>query len=272
MDDINTSPIISPTNKNAKSAAVGSWQSLMWETFDGGSFTNKWELVDRNDYNSQICRYSSSVPFKGNQDGLSCLVINATKTGNSYQSGMIKSLQKFKPENNTEYIFYSKIKLIALNGTNDWKPFSQTYGAWPAFWTVEETAWPTKGEIDVMEAYSYGNSDRFASNLFFGTSAGNNTLGTAAERVYNPTPTNWSWNNYDMYWKNENGVNTITIKLNNQVISTYTGGYLNDFGPHNVLLNLNVGSDGGIFNNSQINLFSKTMMWVDYVGVSKRTI
>lgn len=38
------------------------------------------------------------------------------------------------------------------------------------------------------------------------------------------------------------------------------------------MLNLCVGSHIGIFDNSRINLFTKTMMWVDYVTVDKRTL
>ncbi len=254
--------------------AVGPWQSLLWEDFVGGSFADKWELINRADYNSSSCYYDPSVPVKGTQDALSCLVINATNNGSGYKSGMIKSKNKYYPDNNTELVFYAKIKLIAFSGPNNWFSFRSTYGAWPAFWTVEENGWPTKGEIDIMEGYSYGGTNRFASNLFYGTTTGVNTLGNSAERIYNPNPPDWQWNDYYMYWKNTNGVHTVTTYMNGTLMGNYSGFNINQFGPHNIILNLNVGSNSNlnIFNNSLINLYSKTMMWVDYVGVSKRTI
>ena len=48
---------------------------------------------------------------------------------------------------------------------------------------------------------------------------------------------------------------------------------LQNFGPHNIILNLNLGcTTWNAFNNNSINVFTKTMMWVDYVTVSKRTL
>ena len=162
-----------------------------------------------------------------------------------------------------------------MNGST-YMDFTQTYGAWPAFWTVQETNWPTEGEIDIMEGYSYGNSANYASNLFYGTSTGNNQLGNTCQKPYAVTS---GWHMYDEYWANNNGVVTVTIQLDGNTVSTYTNSIngnlkLQNFGPHNIILNLCVGSNSnlGIFNNNSINLYSKTMMWVDYVTVDKCTL
>lgn len=252
---------------------AGSWVRVFIDDFSTN--LNNWSKTSRADYNSSLCIYDAAVPTIGNYDSRSVLVLTATRNGNTYKSGHIKSNYSFKPQVNEEYRTSASIKFIAIDGTT-WKDFAQTYGAWPAFWTVQENAWPTKGEIDIVEAYSFGSYAKYASNLFYGSTANNNQLGNTCEKPYNAGP---GWHTYDEYWKNENGNVTVTIQLDGNTVATYTNAIngnlqLGNFGPHNIIFNLNVGSNNniGIFNNAQINLFSKTMMWVDYVTVDKRTL
>jgi hypothetical protein len=82
---------------------------------------------------------------------------------------------------------------------------------------------------------------------------------------------------YDEYWKNVNGTVTVTIQMDGVTKATYTNAVngnlrLQNFGPHNIILNLCVGDKYGIFDNSRNNVLTKTMMWVDYVTVDKRTL
>lgn len=277
-----------------KTEAVSSWEFVFEDYFDNQSkFNNSWEKTsNRNDYNSNICYYDSSVPILANKDNKEVLVLTATKLGDySYKSGHVKSIYKFKPGNNEEYRVVSYIKLIAKDGDN-FKGFTQTYGAWPAFWTVRESGeWPKKGEIDIMEGYSrngdwQGRPSKFASNLFYGIQTGENDLGTSCERTYKQSPVTEGWHKYEEYWKNINGSITVTTRLDDLDQATYTNDssspsnsgklQLQNFGPHNIILNLCVGhtpkTGAGLFNNSQINLFSKTMMWIDQVTVEKRNI
>jgi len=133
-----------------------------------------------------------------------------------------------------------------------------------------------------MEGYSFApNASRFTSNLFYGTSSGANLLGNAAERSY---PGNFDingnggWHLYESFWKMQNNVVTVTIKVDNITVSTYTNGSagnlnLNNFGPHSIIFNLNVGSkDSNFIDPNKINLFTTAMMWVDDVTVYKRPI
>lgn len=254
--------------------AASAWGRVFTDNFDNTGSWNNWQRTQRKDYNSSLCQYLSSNPQIGNYDNRNVLVLTATKNGSIWNSGHIKSNYSFKPGNNEEYRVSAQIKLIAMNGTS-WTGFSSTYGLWPAFWTVQENNWPVNGEIDIMEGYSYGGSTRFASNLFYGTSAGSNLLGNTCERTYGVGE---GWHTYDEYWKNENGWVTLTIKVDGNTVATYTNSTngnlkLQNFGPHNIILNLCVGcTSWNAFDNSRINVFSKTMMWVDYVTVDKRTL
>lgn len=268
------------TNDNKK--AESPWIKQFEDTFDAGSALAKWTKVQRTDYNSQYCDYKSSVPAIQSRDGKGCLEIKAEKLGTGkYQSGLVKSIYQFKPENNTEYLLAANIKLIAMDGAN-YKSFTDTYGAWPAFWSVQEDGWPVYGEIDIMEGYSFApNASRFASNLFYGTVIGKNELGNQAERQY-PSGFNINGNNgwhlYECFWKMKDNIVTITIKVDNTTVSTYTNNSvsklnLNKFGNHNIILNMNVGSnDASFINPNKINLFTAVMMWVDDVSVSKRSL
>ena len=268
-------------NSNTSKVAASPWVKQFEDTFNVGSTLSQWTKAQRTDYNSKYCDYNSAVPTIQTRDGRGCLEIKTTKlSATKYQSGLIKSNYQYKPENNTEYMLSANIKLIAMDGAN-YKSFTDTYGAWPAFWSVQENAWPTQGEIDVMEAYSFApNVSRFTSNLFYGTASGTNQLGNAAERAYPSFDVNANngWHLYESFWSVKNNVVTVTIKLDNVTVSTYTNSSvsklnLNNFGPHNIILNMNVGSnDSSFIDPNKINLFTNVMMWVDDVTVYKRPI
>lgn len=269
----NGSKVTTEISSQTVAGAVSSWQRTFIDNFDNTGSFNNWERTSRFDYNSNVCKYDATVPKIANYDYRNVLVLTATKSGSIWKSGHVKSYYNFKPGVNEEYRVSSSVKLIALDGTT-WKGFASTYGVWPAFWTVNETGWPTKGEIDIMEGYSYGGSAKFASNLFYGTTSGKNLLGSTCERAYGVTE---GWHLYDQYWKNVNGSVTVTIQLDGITVASYTNAAnsnlrLENFGPHNIILNVAVGDNYGIFDNSKINVFSKTMMWVDYVTVDKRTL
>jgi hypothetical protein len=268
-------------NNTSKTAAVP-WVKQFEDTFNVGSTLSQWTKAQRTDYNSKYCDYSSSVPTIQTRDGKGCLEIKTTKlSATKYQSGLIKSNYQYKPENNTEYMISANIKLIAMDGAT-YKSFTDTYGAWPAFWSVQENDWPVQGEIDIMEGYSFApNASRFTSNLFYGSATGVNQLGNSAERSYQSTFNlngNNGWHLYESFWKMKNNVVTITIKLDGATVSTYTNSSvsklnLNNFGPHNIIFNLNVGSnDSNFIDTNRINLFTTVMMWVDDVTVYKRPI
>ncbi len=269
-------------NKSIDKTAASDWVKQFEDTFETDASLSKWTKVQRTDYNSKYCDYKSSVPALQVRDGKGCLEIKTSKLGeNKYQSGLVKSIYQYTPENNTEYRIAATIKLLAMDGAN-YKSFKETYGAWPAFWTVQEDGWPTHGEIDIVEGYSFAPAaSRFASNLFYGTASGTNQLGNLAERQY-PSSFNVDGNNgwhlYECFVKMKDNAVTVTIKIDNTTVSTYTNSSvpklnLNNFKKHNIILNLNVGSNDSTFiDPNKINLFTAVMMWVDEVSVYKRTL
>src|SRR5260221_438350 len=84
-------------NKNGTiPRAVGPWQRLFTDNFDNtGSFGN-WTRTSRFDYNSKLCLYDPGVPTVAAFDSKNVLVLTATKSGNIWKSGHVKSNYSFK--------------------------------------------------------------------------------------------------------------------------------------------------------------------------------
>lgn len=276
VESPNLSETAAPEEFEGELKAPSKWSTVFFDGFNSGSNINdKWNRTDRKDYNSQICNYKPGNVGLATLDRKQCLRLTARKYRNQYRSGHVKSKFRYAPKRNEEYRIRASIKLVARSG-NAFKGFGQTYGAWPAFWTVEEDRWPTRGEIDIMEGYSYSpDAPHFSSNLFYGDKERVNILDHNSEQELTVSE---GWHTYEMRWRNNAGTVTLQIFLDGTRQRTYTNKLKNvklqNFGPHNIILNLNVGSDAsfGIFDNSKINLFSNTFMYVDFVRVERRTL
>ena len=272
-------------NPGQKIRSASGFTNIFYDGFDaGGSISSKWSIETGADPNSSLCNYSSSNPQIGTVDNTSSAIITATRNGNTntFTSGRMHTWQTFTPARGEEMKYEARIKLIAMSGST-YKGFGQTNGAWPAFWVVNGYQWPTHGEIDFMEGYSHAGTTeatKFTSNVFYGTTVNQPIVGPQSAMNY---PSNFNpegWHTYTCYWKNVAYGETVSYYVDGNLISTVTnntfpGLRLDYFTNNNIVLNLNVGCTTytPLFqNNSNLNLFDKTQMWVDYVAVDKQTL
>jgi hypothetical protein len=268
--------ILPQNDQNSSSLKASTWSKVFEDYFSSTASLYNWSAAERYDYNSDYCYYKSSNPTIATYGGVSCLVLTATKSGSIWNSGFVKSNYSFTPATNESYRISAYIKMVAVSGTS-YPAFSKTYGVWPAFWTTNETYWPMKGEVDIMEAYTKGGTAEYKANLHYGTALNTDLLtnDNSCEVSYGDVGT--GFHKYDLYWTNSNGAITLIIKVDDVVKATYNDATnslltLSNFSAHNIILNLCVGDNYGIFTNSSNNVYTKTMMLVDFVVVYKKTI
>ncbi|MEM8926811.1 MAG: glycoside hydrolase family 16 protein [Bacteroidota bacterium] len=176
-----------------------------------------------------------------------------------YVSGRIESKVQFGPsdqEGQNAYRFLARIKLPA------------GHGMWPAFWTYGDQ-WPTRGEIDILEAWG-GRPNEYLTNLFFGTEEGINiNSGTDILHKMGMDLTS-NFHIYEMIWQENN----VRIYFDEKLIHTYMANDSNNiehfFGKkHKVVLNTAVG--GTFFKDRDSDKYvDSSTMEIDWVKVYKR--
>ncbi|MGB3465407.1 MAG: hypothetical protein WBA74_09055 [Cyclobacteriaceae bacterium] len=260
-------------------AGAGSWSDIFWEGFDNSNL-GQWYVTNRDDYNSSKCNYRSGQVRSGiSVEGKKVLRITAKEidfNNNEFISGHIKSKGNWRPGWNKEIRFEANFKFKTRNWNNStYNGIEGTNGAWPAFWTVNETNWPKGGELDMIEVYSKSGSVEGGSNVFFGWNTGQNIINGQEKKWLSWDQTKW-WSTYAMAWRNLRGANTATMYLNGDWKASYNNSqYLNNFSNHNIILNYNVGGTGaaaGIFPNKNFDLKKESYMYVDWVKVRQRNI
>lgn len=260
-------------------AGAGSWSDIFWESFNSSSL-GQWNVTSRDDYNSSKCNYRSGQVRSGiSVDGKKALRITAREIdarNNEFISGHIKSKSSWRPGWNKEIRFEANFKFKTRRTNNTvYDGIEGTNGAWPAFWTVNETDWPKNGELDMIEIYSKSGSVEGGSNVFFGWNKDNNIIKGQEKKWLSWDQTKW-WSTYAMAWRNLRGANTAAMYLNGGWRASYNNNqYLNNFSRHNIILNYNVGATGdaaGIFKNKNFDLKKESYMFVDWVKVRQRDI
>jgi len=241
------------------------WTKVMDEEFS--TDLSNWNIWQGGAYNNEYECYTNAAKNLSLSNGiLTITAVKETVTGNTtssdntqksfdFTSGRIECKSTISANSGTPKIRYSaRIKLPS------------GYGMWPAFWSYG-AAWPTNGEIDVMEAK--GNLPlQFGTNYFYGSTAGTSQVpsNSGLNYVTNKDLTAY-WHVYEVIWEETQ----LTYMLNGQVIRTLTtaspGQYIPDmFGKtQNIVLNLAVG--GAYFNNPDPSTIVTGTMYVDWVKV-----
>lgn len=248
---------------------TGDWNLVFEENFD--SNLDKWNVWLGGAFNNEIQLYNQQQ--LNVQNGV--LTINAEKKTVSgatspfdpavkefqYVSGRLETKEQFGPSNTEgemEYRIVSRIKLPSGNGM------------WPAFWTYADP-WPTKGEIDILEARG-NQTSRFQSNIFYGTQVNiplTKNEETSKSHLINLNITS-NFHVYELIWK----ANTLEILFDGQLLHTYNADAKNFvaqlFGnKHQIVLNLAVG--GGFFEGVNTSGFvNSASMQVDWVKVYRK--
>ncbi len=185
---------------------------------------------------------------------------------------------------NNQFAFYSSSCLLT-KGLHEWPSygyfeiksrFDPSIGSWPAIWLLgTENPWPHCGEIDIMEFYRINNTPTLLTNVAWG--AENNYYGNwnstkVPLKEFLDKDPEWSqkFHIYSMKWDKD----SIRIYIDGKLISeTFLDKTINPDGTnpfsdnkkHYLLLNLAIGSNGGVPDNNNFPLKFE----IDYVRVYK---
>jgi len=265
-------PVITPPkdtmnyDMDEKAVTDAGWTKVMDEPFS--TDLSNWNIWQSGAYNNEYQYYSNSSKNLSLKDGiLSITAVKETITGNKdpftstqkifdFTSARIEHKSSISANSTTPKIRYSaRIKL------------APGFGMWPAFWSYGD-AWPTNGEIDVMEAK--GNfALKYGTNYFYGSTTGVNQVPSNSGLDYTTTKDlTVYWHVYEVIWEETK----LTYVLDGKVIrvlnsSTPPGQYIDEmFGKtQNIALNLAVGGD--YFNNPAPSTIVTGTMYVDWVKV-----
>ena len=236
------------------------------DNFDGN--LSKWTAWHSGAFNQELQFYRPNNARTKN-DFLYLKSERTTVTGRSnpfdetiksfdFASGRIESIQEFGPEPKTaqeRVRFSARLRLVS------------GHGLWPAWWSYNDP-WPTKGEIDILEAT--GDSPfEFKSNFHYGR----NVNQVETDPVFNDfhyTHTedlSECFHLYELEWSRDEFV----IKFDGKVVKSYdveTYEFVDDFfnKKHRLTLNLAVG--GWFIDNLNISeIPDEAYLVVDWVRV-----
>jgi beta-glucanase (GH16 family) len=270
-NDDTTNPIPEETESNDSGPLNPNreWNLVFEDDFDND--LSQWNIWESGAFNNEI-QYYRPEQLEIENGILTINILRERIIGDNnpfdtspkefeYVSGRIETKSTFGPSNGngeTEYRFVAHIKMPPGNGM------------WPAFWSYGDP-WPTKGEIDIIEAR--GNIPMaFSSNIFYGTESNiplTNNDNTMVEHEVEVDITA-DFHTYELIWT----ANSLEIKFDDQTLHKYAANSLNFiaslFGQkQQIVLNTAV---GGFFfpDNSSSTFANNSEMQVDWVRVYKR--
>lgn len=226
-----------------------------WNVWQGGAYNKEYQCYTNASNNITLTNGALVITALAETVTGNTTNSDATQKTFGFTSGRIEHKTTISANTNTPKVRYSaRIKLAA------------GYGMWPAFWSYG-AAWPTNGEIDVLE--SKGNLPmQYSTNYFYGTTAGANQVSGAEATIQSTKSLVEYWHVYEVIWEETK----LTFMLDGKIVKTLTtattaGQFIDDmYGKtQNITLNLAVGGD--YFNNPPASSIVTGTMYVDWVKV-----
>lgn len=198
-----------------------------WTIWNGGAFNEELQLYQSS--NLQTANGLLSIAARKETATGPTTPFDATPRTFSWTSGRIETKQHFSAANATP-----KVRLSAR------LKLPSGYGMWPAFWSYGD-AWPTQGEIDVVEGRGQ-EPFQYQTAFWFGRRPGKNLVANSATTIVSNLSLVDCWHVYEVIWAK----NSLTFLYDGQVVDTKSGGYIPSmFGKkERITLNLAV---GGLF-------------------------
>lgn len=262
-------PSVKRCGYEADSSDYNNWTLVFEDNFD--TDLSNWDAWESGAFNEELQYYQlENISLK---EGLLYIIAKREKVSGAtdpfndeqkdfeFTSGRIESKKYFGPdttEGNQEVRFSARLRLV------------EGEGLWPAWWSYNDP-WPTKGEIDILEAR--GNKPyEFQSCFHYGAQV--NTLETDAK--FNEGHYKFEekltecFHVYDLVWSQ----NQFQIIFDGEIVKTYdvdTFEHVDEFFnmKHKLVLNLAVG--GWFFDNYDVDkIADQSHLVVDYVRVYQR--
>ena len=228
-----------------------------WNIWEGGAFNNEIQLYQK----EQLTTNNGILTISTRKENVSgdTNPFDDTQKDFEYVSGRIETKVQYGPSDTNgeqNYRFMARIKL------------PKGFGMWPAFWSYADP-WPTKGEIDVLEAR--GNQpNRFQSNIFYGSNAGTATS-FANEKTYANLPNlTDDFHIYELIWSKE----SLRILFDGKQVGIYipnASNQINSFFGSKQQIVLNNAVGGKFFpGTNSANYTNNAIMQIDWVRVYKK--
>jgi beta-glucanase (GH16 family) len=151
-------------------------------------------------------------------------------------------------------------------------------GSWPAIWTLGNSMpWPSCGEIDIMEYYRIADVPHILANTAWGTDVRHNAKWDAVKIPFSGFKgKDPDWEDKFHVWRMDWDGEAIRLYLDDELLNETllkdtqhgsVGNHKNPFRqPHYILLNLAIGRNGGIPDDSAFPLHYE----IDYVRVYRK--
>ncbi len=135
-----------PDAPTSSSSFISGWTSIWSDGFAGPSGaapSSQWTFnTGTGTFGTGEIETMTSSPANVHLDGKGNLAITALKSGSTWTSGRIQTVQQFNPPAGKEMMISAGIEQPGPeNGV----------GYWPAFWMIAPAPFPQNGEIDIFE-------------------------------------------------------------------------------------------------------------------------